>query len=225
MFDKEVISLAEYENKQLEFLTMEKQVQNMKHSLSQIKSSSNDLNKQDISVKLQSNREETQLYKNLIFSLQQLKKAIEDWELQYVLKSNVEGYVNFMKIWAKYQFVQAGDVIFSIVPKQSNNYLGIAKATAQNVGKVKVGQKAWVKVDNYPEQEFGMLVANVKTISKTPDHEGNWYVQLEFPNGLKTTYNKEVVLQQEMTGNAEIITDDLKLIERFFYQFKNIFVR
>jgi mRNA-degrading endonuclease HigB of HigAB toxin-antitoxin module len=56
----------------------------------------------------------------------------------------------------------------------------------------------------------------------TPDHEGNWHLQLSFPEGLKTTYNKNIFLQQEMSGTAEVITEDLRLIERFFYPFKKV---
>jgi hypothetical protein len=50
-----------------------------------------------------------------------------------------------------------------------------------------LGQKVWVKIDNYPEQEFGMLQATVKTISMTPGQEGNWHLQLNFLK--KPTYH------------------------------------
>jgi multidrug resistance efflux pump len=222
LFNKGVVAKVELEQKQLEFLSMQKQVQSMKNALSQIQSSGNDLNKQDTNIRLQESREETQLYKNMLFALQQLKKAISDWELQYLLKSDMTGTVNFMQIWSSHQAVQSGDIIFSIIPSKQNQVLGIAKATPQNIGKVKVGQKVWVKIDNYPEQEFGMLSAQVKTISMTPDHEGNWHLQLKFPNGLTTTYNKNIFFQQEMSGQAEVVTEDLRLIDRFFYPFKKV---
>ena len=222
LFNKGVIAQVELEQKQLDLLSMQKQVQSMKHSLSQMQSSSNDLNKQDTSIQLQENREETQLYKNMLFALQQLKKAIADWELQYLLKSDMAGRVNFMQIWSTHQTVQSGDKIFSVIPNEQNQVIGLAKSTSQNIGKVKVGQKVWVKINNYPEQEFGMLTAQVKTISMTPDHEGNWHLQLSFPKGLKTTYNKNILLQQEMSGTAEVITEDLRLIDRFFYPFKKV---
>jgi len=43
------------------------------------------------------------------------------------------------------------------------------------------------------------------------------------PNGLKTSYNRELIFDKEMRGSAEIITEDLRLIERVFYQFREIF--
>ena len=47
-------------------------------------------------------------------------------------------------------------------------------------------------------------------------------LDIEFPNGLVTTYDKRLAYKQEMKGAAEIITDDIRLIERIFYQLKSI---
>ncbi|WAC03634.1 hypothetical protein N7U66_09360 [Lacinutrix neustonica] len=46
---------------------------------------------------------------------------------------------------------------------------------------------------------------------------------MELPKHLITSYNKEIKFKQEMRGNAEVITEDLRLAERFFYQIKDIF--
>lgn len=48
-------------------------------------------------------------------------------------------------------------------------------------------------------------------------------MEVELPNGLKTSYNKELVFDKEMRGSAEIVTEDLRLIERVFYQFRELF--
>lgn len=36
---------------------------------------------------------------------------------------------------------------------------------------------------------------------------------------------KNIEFQQEMTGTADIITEDLRLIERLLYQFRDVFKR
>ncbi len=38
-----------------------------------------------------------------------------------------------------------------------------------------------------------------------------------------TGFNKTLNFDQEMQGKAEIVTEDLRLIERFFYQILKIF--
>ncbi len=68
-----------------------------------------------------------------------------------------------------------------------------------------------------------MLEGTIRSISMVPDTNGNYLIDVELPKKLMTTYNKEIAFKQEMSGSAEIITEDLRLIERFFYQLKNIF--
>jgi hypothetical protein len=50
-------------------------------------------------------------------------------------------------------------------------------------------------------------------------------IDVILPNGLETSYKKEILFQQEMSGTADIITEDLRLIERLLYQFRDMFRR
>lgn len=47
-------------------------------------------------------------------------------------------------------------------------------------------------------------------------------VEIDFPNGLQTNYGHTLPVLQEMPATAEIITDDLRLIERFIQPVKRI---
>ena len=58
-----------------------------------------------------------------------------------------------------------------------------------------------------------------------PDSEGFYLIDVDLPSKLITSYNKEIAFKQEMRGATEIITEDLRLIDRFFYQLKNIVSR
>jgi HlyD family secretion protein len=59
----------------------------------------------------------------------------------------------------------------------------------------------------------------VKNVSLVP--EDNFYmVEVEFPNGLVTNYNKNLELQNHLMGQSEIITENLKLIQRIFNPLK-----
>jgi len=42
---------------------------------------------------------------------------------------------------------------------------------------------------------------------------------------LTTSYKKQIVFQQEMSGTADIVTKDLRLLERLLYQFRDVFKR
>lgn len=91
-----------------------------------------------------------------------------------------------------------------------------------NAGKVVQGQKVLIKLDNFRYQEFGIVEGKIQNISLTPDEKGNFYVDIILPHGLKTSYNKTLPFDKELRGDAEIVTQDLRLIERFFYQFRKL---
>ena len=59
---------------------------------------------------------------------------------------------------------------------------------------------------------------------KVPD-EKNYLAEVAFPNGLVTNYGKKLPLLPEMTGTAEIITEDMRLIQRFFNPIKSLIKR
>ncbi|MFA8450529.1 MAG: hypothetical protein ACEPOW_07535, partial [Bacteroidales bacterium] len=47
--------------------------------------------------------------------------------------------------------------------------------------------------------------------------------EVEIATPLISNYGKHLRFTQEMTGNAEIITEDIRLIERFFNPVKALF--
>ncbi len=223
LYNKGVISAQEYENKKLEYLQAERSYKNMNVSISQIKeniSNTSNLKKQ---TSIENTRNEINLLKNVIQSLDKLRTAIKDWESKYLFKSNIEGEVSFMKIWNKNQTIINGDLIFTIIPKEHSSYVVKLQAPLRNSGKLKIGQVVNIRLNGYPDNEFGLLKGKVKEISLTPNNEGLYLLDVELPNKLITTFGIEIEFKQEMQGTAEIITDDLRLIERIFYQFRKIF--
>jgi len=93
------------------------------------------------------------------------------------------------------------------------------------IGKVKLGQIVNIKFDNFPYMEFGMLKGKIKSISLIPtvtDKGSIYSAEVLFPNKLISNYGKTLAFSQEMTGTAEIITDDTKLLHRFFNPLKSL---
>ena len=80
LFDKGVISLKEYETKQLEYLQAERNYKNMTSSISQLKESISNSKKTSKNTDISRIREEMTLLKNVIQSFNQLKKSIKDWK-------------------------------------------------------------------------------------------------------------------------------------------------
>jgi multidrug resistance efflux pump len=219
LFDRGVIAAQEYEYKQLEYLQAERSLKNMSNSISITREAISSAHKTHKGTEIHRTKEEIVLLKNVIQSYHILKERLKDWELKYVLKSELEGNVTFLKVWSENQSVNQGDLVCTIVPSHQKQYVAKLKTPAFNSGKIKVGQLVHLKLDNYPETEFGMLQGEVQNISLTPDHEGLYIIDVKLPSQLITSYHKEIKFQQEMTATAEIITEDLVLIERLFYSF------
>lgn len=225
LFDKGVISAKQYEDKQLEYAQAKRNYKNFESSISQIKEAISNANKTSKGTEINRIKEEMTLLKSVIQSFNQLKKSIKDWEYRYAIKSNIDGTVSFLNVWSINQSVNQGDLVFTIIPNENSSFVAKLKTPSQNSGKIKVGQKVNIKLENYPDTEFGALNGLVKRISLTPDKDGNYYVDVDLPKKLITSYNKEIDFKQEMRGSAEIITEDLRLIDRFFYQLRDVFSR
>ena len=220
LFDKGIISAQDFENKQLEAAQAERNYKNFESSISQIREGISNAKQTSKGTEINRVKEEMVLLKNVIQSFNQLKKAIRDWEYQYVLQSNINGKVSFLNFWNSNQTVNQGDLVFTIIPSGNSSFIAKLKAPGQNSGKIKIGQKVNLKIENYPDTEFGVLNGVVKNISIVPDINGLYVIDVELPKVLVTSYGKTIDFKQEMRGSAEIITEDLRLIERFFYQFK-----
>jgi multidrug resistance efflux pump len=225
LHEKEVISTQEWETKNIDYLQQEKNIRNLSSQISQTQSSKNDLNKNTQTTQVNKSKDDINLYRNAIQSLNQLKKAISEWDQTFVLRSTISGKVTYLQVWSENQFVNVGDNVFSIIPTMKNSYVGKVKALALNSGKLKIGQEVQIRLANYPDREFGIIIGNLKSISLLPDKEGNYLLDISLPNGLTTSYKKQIIFQQEMSGTADIVTEDLRLIERLLYQFRDIFRR
>ncbi|KRD11117.1 hemolysin D [Flavobacterium sp. Root901] len=223
LFNKGIISAQEMEVKKLNFLQAQKSYRSLLSSISQLKSSLIDNTKSSQSSQVNSTKEEVNLGRNMAQSFYQLKKVIKDWELAYALKSSISGKVTFLQVWTENQTINSGDNVFSIIPDAKNGFIGKVKAPALNSGKIKAGQRVNIRLANFPDREFGVLKGRIENISLVPDKDGNLLIDVALPNGLQTSYNKQIIFQQEMKGSAEIVTEDLRLIERILYQFKSIF--
>lgn len=223
LFRKGVISQQEFESKGLDFLQAKKAMNNTVISISQMREALSSANQEFRTTYINKELEHARTRKNLLHSFNSLKKAINDWKYQYLLSASIDGVVSFNEYWGTNQQVMQGDVVFTILPKKRSDFVGRLTIASQNAGKINVGQKVLIKLDNFPYQQFGMLIGAVEHISISPDTQGNYVVYITIKDGMKTSYNQEIDFRQEMLGTAEIITEDLSLAERLFYKVKNIF--
>lgn len=148
---------------------------------------------------------------------------INTWKLDFALTSPIAGRVSYLKPIYKNQYMNMGDIYFAIV-QDNQDLIGWIDVPAGGYGKVELNQKVNVRLDNYPYNEYGMLEGRVVKLGELPDNN-RYRIEVEFPNGLKTSYKFDLDYTPEMMGSAEIITKDRRLIERIFDSFVKLINR
>jgi hypothetical protein len=69
-----------------------------------------------------------------------------------------------------------------------------------------------------------MVRGVVKSISLVPASDA-YVIELSLPSGLNTLYGKKLDFTQNMQGTAEIITDDLRLLQKIINPFRYLISR
>jgi len=146
------------------------------------------------------------------------KSQLEEWRKKYLLIAPINGKVTFETFVQKNQQLQANQMIFFINPENSR-YFAEVVIPQSNFGKVSEGQQVHLKLSSYPFQEFGFIHGKIKFISRIPS-EGGYLAKVEFPDGLRTSNKKYIQYREGLVADAEIITNDLRLLERFYYGIK-----
>lgn len=221
LVSKEVVeeSYSRYLQSSLSAENMERSLENLQIQLAQMNESLYDTEYQYLDQK---NTLETQL-RSLV---NQLRAEIDAWEINYALITPIDGEITLTQYWTNNQNVTAGNVVFNIVPSNQGEIVGKAMLPTERSGKVKKGQKVNIRFSNYPDKEFGIVKGIVENISLIPVLDGqnakSYMVDIQLPNGLRTSYNKYLPFLPEMEGQADIITEDISLLERFLMPIRKV---
>ncbi len=108
-----------------------------------------------------------------------------------------------------------------IIAELQAKIIGKVNLSIKDARKVAVGQKVNIRLVDYPSMEYGYLQAKVKSISQ-PSGSGSYTIEVEVPQNLLTSFNIPIKFNQNMKGSAEIITADLRLIQRFVNPVKSL---
>lgn len=222
LYNQGVIASMELENEKIKFLQAQQNLENINISLSQMEEAISNLNKTKSGTAINTEKDKITYSSQTLQLFEQLRKSLKQWEQNYLIISNTNGIASFQQFFGENQFIKAGDIILSILPENKDKLVGRMSVPAANSGKIISGEKVLIKLDNYRYQEYGIVEGKVQNISLSPDKDGNYYVDVLLPKGLKTSYNKTLTFDKELKGNAEIVTEDLRLIERFFYQMRKL---
>jgi HlyD family secretion protein len=152
-------------------------------------------------------------------SLSNLRTSLDRWKQAYLLTAPIKGVVSLNKFYAAQQYVKQGEQVLTIAPFTNTRIVGRSLLPIAGSGKVQPHQRVIIKLDNFPYYEFGTLRGVVLNKSAVPkDNAYPITIGLDSTSGTTTDFNHTIVFQQQLQGDAEIVTADKRFLQRIVDQ-------
>lgn len=220
LYIESVVSQSDMEKSHSAMLGKRNQWQEIVSLIAENNISVGRIQEQIVDLELKQQEEQSRNINILEESLNNLSASIDSWEQTFLLVAPVSGSVTFTRFWSANQNVGIGEKVLTIVPVESGSMIGKIDLPTEGAGKVKPGHQVNIQFDNYPHLQYGMVKGYVSNISKVPDDDF-YMVEVELPTGLHTYYNIDIPFSQNMQGQAEILTDKMRMLERVLNPIKS----
>ncbi|MBE0653664.1 MAG: HlyD family efflux transporter periplasmic adaptor subunit, partial [Bacteroidales bacterium] len=165
LFVQGVIPAADYEKSRSELLQKQRSYEQSRTAIMDAEIQISKLEQQILDLRLQKNNEFESLQLAMREALENLVSEISAWEHNFILRTTVSGTVSFTRIWSENQNVGTGDLVMTVIPRESGSMIGKIELQLQGAGKVRTGQEVKIKFDNFPYMEYGTVTGFVKSIS------------------------------------------------------------
>ncbi len=157
-----------------------------------------------------------------IQALNSMKTEIDKWLLNYVVSATMDGKVSYVGILQENQNVKAGEELFIVNPG-SNDFFGEVQIPQFNMGKVGMGQKVLVKLRSYPFEEYGAIDGKISYLTDAALKDSIFFAKIDFQKIPLENKEQPIVLKPGMMADAEIITKESSLLQRFLHNIVKLF--
>ena len=197
-------------------LDMEQDLLNYNASIQTKQLEISDLQSQVILTRQENTRGTSLAFEDIDKKKKVLETQMQDWSERYLMVAPEAGQISFYeKKRGDTKFYQEGDKIMAILPLNDEEIIGKVALDVRHNGKVGELQNVLIKLSSYPYQEFGKIRGKVRY--KADIAKDNLVaLEIELTNGLTTTNGKEIPQEQQLTGIAEIITEEKRLLQRIY---------
>ena len=222
-YDGDLSDLDRLDQARKDLIDKEQGIARIEGDISDEKQEISDLNVQISAIQQGFRAGNMNRYQALRQSLSKLSGEVAAWKQKYLLSAPTEGMVSFYNLRREQQYVNEGDKVLAILPFQEfDNIIGEVMLPIAGSGKVQTGQRVIIKFDSYPFQEFGYVEGVVESKALLPQND-EYFVKIGLPAGLRTSFGQDLVFRQQMSGSAEIITEDKRFLERALEKLLSIF--
>lgn len=228
LYEKDILPLADFEIASQKLIQKQSPEAGFDATLTSTELQIIQLEQQVIELSIQQKNEISEYEHILTQNYQELRAEIAKWKKLYTLIAPTSGQITFVSYWNKNQHVKVADKLASIIPQNKTQIIGRVEIPSMGFGKIRIGQTVNIKLNGYPYIEFGVLKGVISSLSAVPEPTQDkssiiYMAEVTFPQGLITSYNKELPMIQQMDGTAEIITENMRLISRFFNPIISLF--
>jgi multidrug efflux pump subunit AcrA (membrane-fusion protein) len=150
--------------------------------------------------------------------LQALNQCItetETWLLQHVLRAPIAGRLSYAGIIQQNQNLVVNQEVF-IINSGNTDFFGEVQIPQYSMGKIRTGQRALVKLKSYPFEQYGMIRGKLTYISDVAYRDSVFVAKVSFDEFENKDKAHKIVLKNGMHAEAEIITEESSLLQRFF---------
>lgn len=220
LYGEGAISRMDFLQEEDAFLQSQKQVQESEKILVQNRITLTDYERQFNDAQFQQENKAREILLSIRQRLNNLRNQLGNWQRSFTVEAPCNGRLALLKPLANGQYIKQGEELFAVIPEEQS-YIARVNVSSANAGKIKEGQEVNIRLSDYHFAEYGLIPGRVKTISaiSSDDH---YRVEVTLPAGLRTTYNNVLDYKPEMNGTAEIVTEEISVLNRLFYRLRGL---
>ena len=173
-----------------------------------------------LDLQIQYEKDLKQYLLNLEESLQLLRSSIAQWEEKYLIKTPIAGKVTLSRFRNDNQVIKSGELLATVIPDSITEIVVRAVIPASGFGLVEIGQPVNIKLSGFPYMKYGVLKGKICSLSQVPG-EGGFSADIQLTGGMTSTYKEKIKFIHQMDGTADIITRDIRLINKFIDPLRN----
>jgi len=111
------------------------------------------------------------------------------------------------------------------IKKENNILIGMVKVPANFISRVKIGYSVKVRFDSIPNMTNEFIECKIIAIPKNvviSKAEAYSYSLIQFPNSLISNRGNKIIIEDNISANAEIITEEISFFERIIEPLKTV---
>ncbi|WP_158275304.1 HlyD family secretion protein [Pedobacter sp. HMWF019] len=151
---------------------------------------------------------------SFVQSLSNMITETDAWISKFILTAPVAGKISYAGIIQENQTLNNNEEVFVVNPANSD-FFGEVQIPQYNMGKVKAGQRALIKMRSYPFEQYGLIRGEISYMSDVAFKDSVFIAKISFDQFENKDPNHKIILKNGMQADAEIITQESSLLQRF----------